>query len=238
MMKYQCVIVDDEPLAIEVIKTHLDKLGLFGVAGEFSSAIEAFPILSTHGIDLMFLDIQMPGIKGTDFLRTLNNPPRVILTTAYREYAFEGYELNVVDYLLKPVSYERFIKAVDKFLSFSERDTSNHGVSEDDRYIYLNINKKIHKILIHEINYVESVKDYLYIHLVSGRIIAKHTISAFEPLLPHNEFIRIHRSFIVSIKRIKSFNAHSIDMGNKELPIGPNYHAQVFEKLNYPHFKM
>lgn len=237
-MKYQCVIVDDEPLAIEVIKTHLDKLGLFVIAGEFSSAIEAFQILTTHRIDLMFLDIQMPGIKGTDFLKSLNNPPRVILTTAYREYAFEGYELNVVDYLLKPVSYERFIKAVDKFLSFSEGGAPNHAMSPDERFIYLNINKKIHKILIHEINYVESVKDYLYIHLVSGKVIAKHTISSFETLLPQNEFIRIHRSFIVSIKRIRSFNAHSIDIGTQELPIGPNYHAQVFEKLNYPHFKM
>lgn len=238
MKKYQCVIVDDEPLAIEVIKTHLDKLGFFTIAGEFSSAIEAFQILSTQRIDLMFLDIQMPGIKGTDFLKSLNNPPRVILTTAYREYAFEGYELNVVDYLLKPVSYERFIKAVDKFLSFSERGEVNHTASQDSRFIYLNINKKIHKILIHEINYVESVKDYLFIHLVSGKVIAKHTLSAFEALLPQDEFIRIHRSFIVSIKRIRSFNAHSVDLGNQELPIGPNYHTQVFEKLNYPHFKM
>jgi DNA-binding LytR/AlgR family response regulator len=236
-MKYQCVIVDDEPLAIEVIKTHLEKLGLFEIAGEFSSAVEAFPVLSSRKIDLMFLDIQMPGIKGTDFLKSLNNPPRVILTTAYREYAFEGYELNVVDYLLKPVSYERFIKAVDKFLGLAERGTSANTVPEDDRFIYININKKVHKILIPEILFVESVKDYLYIHTVSGKIVAKHTISSFEPLLPQNEFIRIHRSFIVSIKRIKSFNAHTIDIGTQELPIGPNYQAQVFEKLKYPQFR-
>ncbi|NJK98557.1 MAG: response regulator transcription factor [Bacteroidales bacterium] len=237
-MKYKCVIIDDEPLAIEVIKSHIGKLGFLEVAAEFSSAIEAFPLLSSQKTDLLFLDIQMPGIKGTDFLRTLVNPPRVILTTAYREYAFEGYELNVIDYLLKPISYERFIKAADKFLKNIESAGKSNESHPDEKFIYLNINKKVHKILVHEIIYVESVKDYLTIHTTSGNITAKHTISAFENLLPSDEFIRIHRSFIVSISKIKGFNAHNIDVSGKELPIGPNYHSQVFEKLKYPHFKI
>ena len=236
-MNYSCVIIDDEPLAIEVIKTHIEKLGVFEVIAEFSSAIEAFKIFSSHKIDLVFLDIQMPGIKGTDFLRNLVNPPKVILTTAYREYAFEGYELNVVDYLLKPISYERFMKAADKFLKSMEPATGVTDKQPDEKFIYLNINKKIHKILIHEIIYVESIKDYLTVHTLSGDIIAKHTLSSFESLLPPNEFIRIHRSFIVSIRKIKGFNAHSIDVAGKELPIGPNYQTQVFEKLDYPNFK-
>jgi len=230
-MQYRCIIVDDEPLAIEVIKTHADNIGIFKIMGECNNAIEAFQILTSEKIDLMFLDIQMPGIKGTDFLKNLVNPPKVILTTAYRDYAYEGYELNVVDYLLKPIPYDRFIRAVDKFLQMESRKT---GDSANEKFIYLNINKKVHKILIDEIVYVESVKDYLSIHTLSGDLVAKHTISAFEHLLPENEFVRIHRSFIVSIGKINRFNAQSIEIGKKELPIGPNYQASVFEKLKYP----
>jgi len=234
-MKYKCIIVDDEPLAIEVIKTHVGNLGLFEIAAECSNANEAFQFLSSCPIDLMFLDIQMPGLKGTDFLKTLVNPPKVILTTAFRDYALDGYDLNVVDYLLKPISYERFLKAINKFLSNESKDP---GSKDDSKYIYLNVNKKVHKILINDIIYVESIKDYLTVHTSSGNIVAKHTISAFEHLLPENEFIRIHRSFIVSIAKIKGFNAHNIDIGGKELPIGPNYHTLVFEKLKYPYFKI
>jgi two-component system, LytTR family, response regulator len=234
-MKYSCIIVDDEPLAIEVIKTHIGNLGLFDIAAECSNANEAFQFLSSGRTDLMFLDIQMPGLKGTDFLKTLVNPPKVILTTAFRDYALDGYELNVVDYLLKPISYDRFLKAVNKFLNHGSRES---GDKEDSKYLYLNVNKKVHKILINDIIYVESIKDYLTVHTSSGNIVAKHTISAFEHLLPEKEFIRIHRSYIVSIGKIKGFNAHNIDIGGKELPIGPNYHAQVFEKLKYPYFKI
>jgi len=230
-MQYRCIIVDDEPLAIEVIKTHADNMGIFKIMGECNNAIEAFQILTSEKIDLMFLDIQMPGIKGTDFLKNLVNPPKVILTTAYRDYAYEGYELNVVDYLLKPIPYDRFIRAVDKFLQIESRKT---GDSANEKFIYLNINKKVHKILIDEIVYVESIKDYLSIHTLSGDLVAKHTISAFELLLPENEFVRIHRSFIVSIGKIKRFNYQSIEIEKKELPIGPNYQASVFEKLKYP----
>jgi DNA-binding LytR/AlgR family response regulator len=196
--------------------------------GECSNVIEAFQILSTERVDLMFLDIQMPGMKGTDFLKNLVNPPKVILTTAYRDYAYESYELNVVDYLLKPIPYDRFIRAVDKFLNSQSVKT---GDVHDEKFIYLNINKKIHKILLKEIVYIESVKDYLTIHTLSGEIVAKHTISAFELLLPGKDFLRIHRSYIVAVDKIKSFNSQCIDIGRRELPIGPNYQARVSEKL-------
>ncbi|MFN8256052.1 MAG: LytTR family DNA-binding domain-containing protein [Bacteroidales bacterium] len=230
-MVYTCIIVDDEPLAIEVIKSHVEKLKLFRIAGECSNAIEAFQILTAEKVDLMFLDIQMPGVKGTDFLKSLLNPPKVILTTAFRDYALEGYDLNVVDYLLKPIPYERFIKAIDKFLILEPRKNAN---LQSEQFIYLNINKKIHKIQMNEIVYVESIKDYLSIHTISGEIVAKHTLSAFEDLLPIDEFVRVHRSFIISISKIKGFNSQTIEVGNKEIPIGPNYQAKVFEKLNYP----
>jgi two-component system LytT family response regulator len=234
-MKYNCIIVDDEPLAIEVIRTHVSTVGIFNIKGECINTIEAFKILSAEKIDLMFLDIQMPGMKGTDFLKSLVNPPKVILTTAYRDYALEGFDLNVIDYLLKPVPYERFLRAVDKFLNNESRKP---GDTENEKFIYLNINKKVHKILVDEIVYVESIKDYLSIHTVSGDIVAKHTISAFELLLPENAFIRIHRSYIVSVSKIRGFNTQFIEVGKKELPIGPNYQSAVFEKLNYPRLKI
>ncbi len=230
-MIYNCIIVDDEPLAIEVIKTHLQVLGIFHIVEECSNSVEAFNALQSEKIDLIFLDIQMPGLKGTDFLKNLINPPPVILTTAYRDYAIEGYELNVVDYLLKPISYDRLLKAVGKFLNSQARTSET---SEEESYIYLNINKNVHKIVINEILYAESLKDYLTIHTMSGSIVAKHTISAFEKILPADQFIRIHRSYIVSIGKIRSFNAHSIDIGIIELPIGQNYQAKVFENLKYP----
>ncbi|HEX2967586.1 MAG TPA: LytTR family DNA-binding domain-containing protein [Bacteroidales bacterium] len=230
-MKHNCIIVDDEPLAIEVIKSHIGNMGLFNVIAECNNAVQAFQALKNNRIDLMFLDIQMPGMKGTDFLRNLIDPPKVILITAYRDYAFDGYELNVVDYLLKPVSYDRFVRAIDKFLNSESRKS---GIQDDEKFIYLNINKKIHKIFINEIIYAESIKDYLTIHTVSGEIIAKHTITAFESLVPPEDFVRIHRSFIVSINKIKSFNAHSVDIGGKELPVGQIYQPGVFEKLRYP----
>jgi two-component system, LytTR family, response regulator len=235
LMQYKCIIVDDEPLAIEVIKTHVDKMGIFKIVAECGNAIEAYQYLVSEKIDLMFLDIQMPGLKGTDFLKNLVNPPKVILTTAYRDYAYEGYELNVVDYLLKPIPYERFIRAVDKFISIESRKS---GDSVKDNFIYLKINKKVHKIMTDEIIYVESIKDYVSIHTLSGDLVAKHTISAIELLLPENEFVRIHRSFIVSISKINRFNAHDIEIGLKELPIGPNYQTKVFEKLKYPDNKI
>jgi len=234
-MKYRCLIVDDEPLAIDVIRTHIENLDMLQIVAGCSNTTEAISYLTSEKIDLMFLDIQMPGMKGTDFLKTLVDPPKVILTTAYRDYALEGFELNAIDYLLKPVSYERFVKAINKFLNL---EGGKVNVTDDDKYIYLNVNKKVHKILIREIVYVESIKDYLTVHTLSGKIVAKHTISAFEQILPKDEFIRIHRSFIVSISKIKGFNAHDIDMGGIELPIGPNFHSQVFEKLKYPHYKL
>ena len=234
-MKYKCLIIDDEPLAREVIRTHALKLGIFDIVAECGNAVEAFQAISSEKPDLIFLDIQMPGMKGTDLLKNLANPPRAILTTAYRDYAIEGFELNVVDYLLKPVSYDRFLKAADKFLSL---ESGNQPAVKDEKYIYLNVNKKVHKIFVGEIIYAESIKDYLTIHTVNGDITAKHTISAFENLLPQDEFVRIHRSFIVSVRKIRGFNSHTIDIGVKELPIGQNFQATVFEKLNYPNIKL
>lgn len=234
-MKIKCAVIDDEPLAVDVILSHIEKIDVLEVAGTGETAMEAFEILNKTRVDLLFLDIQMPGMKGTEFLKNLQNPPRVILTTAYREYALDGYELDVVDYLLKPISFERFFKAVNKALAQVNQPAQN-VISETaaNPFIYLRVNKKVHKILLSEIKYAECIKDYMKIHTNTGNIIAKHTIAAFEDLLPSSEFIRIHRSFIVSVSKIKSFTANAIDIGGGiELPIGRSYKQQVFGKLRF-----
>jgi DNA-binding LytR/AlgR family response regulator len=240
MNKYQCVIIDDEPLAQQVIRSHIEKLDSFEVSGTFRNALEATDILSKRKIDLLFLDIQMPGMKGTDFLRNMMNPPKTILTTAYREYALEGYELDVVDYLLKPVSFDRFFKAINKFLMNNAPERLASGSEETETaakdFVYLNVNKKIHKIIFSEIVFVESTRDYLTIHTGNDKIVVKHTLSAMEEILPCNDFIRIHRSFLVSLRYIKSFTAHTVNLGFMEIPIGKNYQVSFFKAVKYPHF--
>jgi two-component system, LytTR family, response regulator len=239
-MKIKCILVDDEPLAIEVLKAHIEKIGFLEITGCCQNALEAFELLNKKKADLMFLDIQMPGMKGTDFLRNLKNPPRVIITTAYREYALEGYDLDVVDYLVKPISFERLFKAVNKFLSPSTEPgviTLRENGEPSNPFIYIRINKKVHKIMINDIIYADSIKDYVTIHTAERKITAKHTLTAFEEILPDKEFLRIHRSYVVNIKKITGFTANTIDMPGIELPIGRNYKQQVFNALNYTSVK-
>lgn len=238
-MKIRCMIVDDEPLAIEVLKSHIEKFESFEVVATCQNAIEAFDSLNKKKVDLIFLDIQMPGMKGTDFLKNLKHPPKVILTTAYREYALEGYELDVIDYILKPISFERFFKAVNKYYHANSGEIiidSSEKENRSESYIYVNANKKIYKVFLSDILYVESIKDYITIHKHSQKITAKYTLSAFEDKLPESEFLRIHRSYIVSLKKIVSFTANTVEISNKELPIGRNYRNSVFKALNYLHF--
>lgn len=236
-MKTKCIIVDDEPLAIEVIENHLSKISGFEIVKKCSSAIEAFEVLKTKKIDLMFLDIQMPELTGIEFLRTTSNPPKVIFTTAHRKYALEGYELDVVDYLLKPISFERFFKAINKYISAAEKpvqlasEESTAGEMQD--YLYVKENKKVIKIYLHDILFIESIKDYITIHTVDKRVTTKVTISRMEDELPENKFLRIHRSFIVSIDKIDAFTASSIEIGKKELVIGRSYKQNVLKVLNY-----
>ena len=236
-MKFKCIIVDDAPLAIDVIKSHLNRFDMFEIVASCSNAMEAFDVLSSTSVDLMFLDIELPGIKGTDFLKNLVNPPRVIFTTAYREYALDGFELNVVDYLLKPISFERFTKSISKFLHLNNVNLSdNKSLSTDlkeDEYIYVNGNKKVYKIKLDDIAYVESKRDYIIIYNLDKELQVKYTISAFEKELPEECFMRIHRSFIISLKHIKGFSATTVDLGGVEIPIGRNFHEQVFSRLKY-----
>ncbi len=233
-MKYKCVIVDDEELARELIETHLSQLDDFELVASCESALEANKVLAANAVDLLFLDIEMPVLKGTDFLKGLNNVPKVIFTTAYRDYAIEGFELNAIDYLLKPIVFERFFKAIQKFLE-SERNKMNeapvNNASSLTDYIFVQANRKNIKIQLEDILYVESLKDYIKIHLKDEVIMTKYSISAFIELLDHR-FLRIHRSFIVNKTAITAFTKHDVEIGETEIPIGDNYKQELLNMLN------
>lgn len=229
-----CIIVDDEPLAIKLIETHIAQIPQLEVVATCQNPIEAFEILKNEKIDLLFLDIQMPLMTGIDFIKSLQQVPSVIFTTAYREYAVESYELEVVDYLLKPISFSRFFKAINKFLATKATVTPQNKLVEKtidrENFMFVNSNKKHIKILFENILYVESIKDYIRIHTTEQRIVTKDKISEFEQKLP-THFLRVHRSFIVNTQRISAFTAHDIEIDKVEIPIGGSYKQKVFEVL-------
>ena len=229
-MKIRCIIVDDEPLAIEVIESYINRLENIEIVAKCSNALKAFEILKKEPVDLIFLDIQMPKLTGLDFVKTLQNPPKVIITTAYRDYALEGYELNVVDYLLKPISFERFLKAVSRVYH-----TEMSQEATETTYIYLKADKKMVKVQLRDILYIESLKDYVRVKTSDKEVITHQKISYLEEKLPEECFLRIHRSFIVALKKIETYSATSIEVPGKELPIGRLYKDQVLEVLNAKH---
>ncbi len=232
------MIVDDEPLAQEVLKSHLGKIDSIEIAGTAGDAIEAFDFLNRNDVDLMFLDIHMPEMKGTDLIKNLKNPPAVVLTTAHRQYALEGYDLNVLDYLLKPISFERFMQTIEKFFhQFNQLDeVTLHKPGSMEEYIYLREKNIIHKIPLTEIIYVESMGDNLIVHTEKRTISSRYTISSIEKVLPEKNFIRIHRSFLISAKYITSFSPVNVILGDKEFPIGASYKDSVFDRLEYNGF--
>ncbi len=225
----KCLIIDDEPLAIEVIKVHLAQLSELRLIATFSNPVAALDTIKTESIDLIFLDIEMPLLSGIDFIKTIPNVPKVIFTTAYRNYAIESYELNVVDYLLKPISFSRFFKAINKYktmvqLPISTMEQTGEVLIND--HIYVNANKKFIKVEFDEVLYVESLKDYVRIHLLDKTVVTKDAISNFETKLS-SQFLRIHRSFIVNTKRVTAFTKVDVEIGDTELPIGTSYKENV-----------
>ena len=237
-MKTKCLIIDDEPLARALIRSHIEKLENFEIVAECGDAMQALQKLRKHNIDLMFMDIQMPQITGIEFLKTLKHPPKVIITTAYREYAMEGFELDVVDFLLKPITFERFLKAINKFYHFAGDDqqnviASNGSKASEEPFIYVKENKKVIKLYIDEILYVEGLSEYVQIFTAKKKIITKTSMTNMEEKLSDLDFIRIHKSFIVSLSKIEAFTAHSIEIPGKELPIGRSYKNSVQEALQY-----
>lgn len=236
---YRCLIVDDEGLARELIETHLAQLENFKVIASCKSALEAHNVLQKETIDLIFLDIEMPVLKGTEFFKNIAQKPKVIFTTAYREYAIEGFDLSAVDYLLKPITFERFFQAIEKFIESVKPFTASAPVTpiqiNDEAYIFVQSNKKNIKVLFDEIRYVESIKDYIKIHLQGSFIMLKHGLTAFQEKLDAR-FMRVHRSYIVNSKRISAYTKQDIEIGETEIPIGDYYKENVLKQLNnQPH---
>jgi DNA-binding LytR/AlgR family response regulator len=235
-MKIRTLIVDDEPHAIEVIENYLQNFSQMEVAGKCNDAIQAFQLLQQKPVDLMFLDIKMPGINGTDFLRSLKSPPKVIFTTAYSEYALEGFELNAVDYLLKPVSFERFMRAMDKVYQLNGtksnvRLTREVPVGDYESFLYLKVERKTVKINVDDVLWIESLRDYVKVITAAQVYITKQKISFLEEMLPERKFVRIHRSCLLDLSKNKSFYAYSVEVNGHELPIGRNYKQDVQKKL-------
>jgi DNA-binding LytR/AlgR family response regulator len=235
-MKMRVLIVDDEPHAMEVLEKYLSQFSQMELVGKCADAIQAFQLLQQKQVDLMFLDIKMPGIIGTDLLRSLKNPPKVIFTTAYSEYALEGFELNAVDYLLKPISFERFLRAVDKIYQLTENKTKTiitheAPVSDHETFIYLKVDRKTTKVNVNDILWIESLRDYVKVVVKDQVYITRQKISILEEMLPENKFVRIHRSFMVALAKIDSFYSQTVEVSGHELPIGRNYKHDVQKKL-------
>ncbi len=230
--KIICLAVDDEPPALEVIKKHISLVPSLELAGTCINAVEALAMLQQSHVDLLFLDIQMPQILGTDFIRTLKNPPRVIFTTAFRKFAVEGFELDAVDYLLKPISFERFLKAVNKIMESPVKisginETAEKKKENGDAFIHFRADRKVLKIALNDILYIESLKDYIKVVTVSKTIITKQSISSLEEMLPKELFTRIHRSYIVSLNKIESYTSELIEVAKQELPVSRMYRHEL-----------
>jgi DNA-binding LytR/AlgR family response regulator len=230
--------VDDEPPALEVLKKFITSVHSLELAATCTDAIEALNFLQAHPVDLIFLDIKMPELLGTDFIRALKNPPKVIFTTAYRKYAIEGFELDAVDYLLKPISFERFLKAVSKVMQTSLSETKRedeitNNKSDTPGYINFRSDRKMIKVALADIVYIESIKDYIKVVTLTNTVVTKQPISSVEEMLPAALFIRIHRSYIIAINKIESFNHEQVWIAKQELPISRMYRHEVGKTLKF-----
>jgi len=229
----KCIIVDDETLAQEVIINHLQQVDRFELVGTFRNAQEALQALNTQEIDLMFLDIRLPGMSGLQFLQSLSNLPLVVLTTAYAEYALEGYEFNVIDYLLKPISFDRFLKTVNKIVDgrMLPQSPKDPGKSMGNHF-FVKSNSKFFRVNFAAISYIEGMKDYLKIHTGENTLITHQTMTDMEKLLPAGQFIRVHKSYIVAISHIRAIYGNSVEVDSMTIPIGISYKDKVMELIS------
>ncbi|MCG2614589.1 LytTR family DNA-binding domain-containing protein [Terrimonas sp. NA20] len=234
---YNCLIVDDEPLAREVIRRYIQQLPMLAIAGECSNAVEAIVRLKQQPIDLLFLDIQMPKISGIELIKSISSLPKIILTTAFEQYALQAFDLDVTDYLLKPVQFERFLKAVMKALPSNDTAATesslvtNADPLNEPPFLYFRAERKMMKVYLDKILYIESLKDYIKIRTTDGDVITKYSMAALEAVLPDKRFIRIHRSFIAGIDKVNSFTSEQIEIGGVKLPVGKLYRMQVLKML-------
>ena len=215
----RCLIIDDEPPAREIIRRYVQEIPSLQLMGECANAIQALTVLQQQSIDLLFLDIRMPQLNGTDFIKTLKNPPKVIFTTAFAEYALEGYELDVVDFLMKPIRFDRFLKAVNKAYPVNGSSAALKPVAtpiveekKNDSFVYFRADRKMVKVFLEDILFIESLKDYIKVVTTQKIIISKQSIASLVEMLPKDAFVRVHRSYIIAINKIDSYNADAIEI--------------------------
>ena len=238
MEKIRCLLIDDEPPAIELLRKYISMIDQLEIVGTSHSAIKAFDLLKDKKVDLMFLDIQMPVLNGIEFIKTLKDPPAIILTTAYREYALDGYELDICDYLLKPIAFDRFLKAVYRYRERINPNSSESqtlipsNVMNQPEHIFFNVNRTHHKVLLNDILYLESLKDYVRIHTVSDQLVVKGNLGSMMKQLPERLFVRIHRSFAIALSCIKSYNQNEVDIKGTKIPIGMSYREGLMDRLS------
>ncbi len=224
--KIRCLIVEDEPIAAEILEDYIAQVPHLYRVATCRDALLALEVLNNEHIDLIFLDIHLPKLKGIEFARTLKNKPQIIFTTAYHEYAIEGFELAALDYLLKPFTFSRFLQAVNRMPISSGQaiKTTSTSIKEDERkYLFFNVNKKQVKVMLDEITHIESIKDYVSIHFAQQHIVVKHQLKELEKILPNDRFVRVHRSYIVAIKHISAYTKEFIEIGAFHIPIGRSY---------------
>ena len=231
MSRYKCIIIEDEPLAQNILKRYIADHPSLELAAVCNDAMEAQTKLTRQTIDLLFLDINLPKLSGINFIKTLLHPPLIIFTTAYPEYAVEGFELNAVDYLLKPFSFERFLKAVNKAVEKINASLSR-SPDEQNQHIFLKSDKKLHKVDLESIRYIEAIGDYMKVITDSGQLIVNEKMKTLQETLPANLFIRVHKSYIISRKRIKYIEGNYVQVDDKSIPIGITYRTEVLESLH------
>jgi len=230
----KCLIIDDEPLAQEVIENYILRVRDLQLVQKCDDALQAFEVLRKEKIDLIFLDIQMPVIDGLGFLKSMKITPAVIITTAFPQHALESYDFDVVDYLLKPISFERFLKAVHKVMDLKKITQADSNEQNPD-FLFLKVDNKLVRVNFSDILYIEGMKDYLKVYLKDKFLVVHHTMKRFETLIPRNRFVRVHKSYIVSLSAIKSIVGNYIELNDKQIPIGANYKDELIKivfKLN------
>jgi two-component system LytT family response regulator len=226
-----CVIIDDEPLALDLLVSYIEKVNFLHVTGTHTEPLQTLPWFDGQQVDLLFIDIRMPDISGIEFFRSLPHKPEVIFTTAFSEYALQGFDLNAVDYLLKPISFERFLSAVVRARDFIEFRNSKPGHHRD--YFFINASHKIHKVFYNDILYLEGMKDYTRIHLAGTvhPLLILQNLKYFEDSLPKDEFVRVHRSYIVPIKKLDTITKKLVSIGTADIPVSDNYRAKLFSLI-------
>lgn len=231
-MKIKCIIIDDEPLAISVIENHLKNFDHIEIVETFNNPLNAYRVLEQEKIDLIFLDINMPKMTGFTFIENLSYKPLIVITTAYREYAVKSYELNILDYLVKPIPFNRFLKTINKvyqqvYISNAKADVT----LKQEPHIFLKVNKKLIKINLNDILFIESLKDYIKVITTLGDYVVHKSLTAITEELPQSNFIRIHRSYTISVNKVVALEGNTVEISNRKIPIGRNYVKQTKERI-------